>query len=70
MANGLEDAFTRKTHYLTLTKVTQNVAQYPQHHVTYAQEKFRKFKVPNKGPFVSTDGRRADFERKLIYPFF
>ena len=70
MANGLGDAFTRKKHYLTLTKVTQNVAQYSRHHVTYAPEKFGKFKVPNKGPFVSTDGRQTDFGRKLIYPFF
>ena len=39
-----EDAFTRKKHYLTLTlvgvKVTQNVAQYPLHHVSYAPAEF------------------------------
>ena len=59
----------KKKHCVTLTKVTQNAAQYPRHHVTYAPEKFRKFKVPNKGPFVSTDGRPTHFGKKLIYPF-
>ena len=37
-------------------------------------EKFRIFKVPNKGPFVSTgrqtDNRPSDFGTKLMYPFF
>ena len=45
MSNGLGgDAFT-VTHYLTLilAKVTQNVSQYPLHHVTIA---LTKFKVP------------------------
>ena len=35
--------------------------------------KFRYFKVPNKGLFVSADGRtdiRTDFGTKLIYHFF
>ena len=33
----------KKIHYLTYdlgVKVTQNVTQYPRHHVTYAQAKF------------------------------
>ena len=55
----------KKKHYLTLTKVTHKAAQYSRHHVTYAPEKFRKIKVPNKGPFVSTDGQQTDFGRKL-----
>ena len=36
--------------------------------------KFWKFKVLNKGPFMSTDrqmeGPGTDFGTKLIYPFF
>ena len=37
------DAFTRKIYYLTFdlgVKVTQNVAQYPLHRVTYSATKF------------------------------
>ena len=37
------DAFTRKIQYLIFdleVKVTQNVAQYPLHHVTYSATKF------------------------------
>ena len=39
------DTLTRKIHYLIFdldfgVKVTQNVAQYPQHHVTYSATRF------------------------------
>ena len=67
-------------------KVTQNVAQYPLHHVTYSTTKF-KVATSNglEGDTFTrnvtdgrtdgqtdgrTDGRRTDFDTKLIYPFF
>ena len=38
--NSIFDLDPWKIQYLTLTKVTQNVAKYPLHHVTYPATKF------------------------------
>ena len=54
-------------------KVTQNVAQYPLHHVTYSPAMFEVATSYGLGGDiftrnVRTDGRRTDFDTKLIYP--
>ena len=59
-------------------KVTRNVAQYPLHHVTYSPTKFEVATSNGlEGDTFTrnvtdgrTDGRRTDFDTKLIYPFF
>ena len=67
-------------------KVTQNVAQFPLHHVTYSPTKFEVATSNGLGgdtftrnvtdaqtherTDARTDGRRTDFGTKLIYPFF
>ena len=63
-------------------KVTRNVAQYPLHHVTYSATKFEVAtsnglrgdtftrNVTDGRTDRRTDGRRTDFDTKLIYPFF
>ena len=63
-------------------KVTRNVAQYPLHHVTYLETKFKVAMSNGLGGDTftrnvtdgrtnrQTDGRRTDFGKKLIYPFF
>ena len=61
-------------------KVTQNVAQYPLHHVTYSTTKFEAASSNGLGrdtftrnvtdARTHTEGRRTDFDTKLIYPFF
>ena len=67
-------------------KVTRNVAQYPLHHVTYSPTKFEVATSNGLGGDTftrnvtdgrthgwtdrRTDGRRTDFDTKLIYPFF
>ena len=76
-SNGLGgDTFTRIFFYLDLgVKVTQNVAQYPLHHVTYSATKLEvatsryNFKKCDRRTYGQTDGRRVDFGTKLIYPF-
>ena len=62
-------------------KVTQNVAQYPLHHVTYSTTKFEVAtsnglggdtftrNVTDRRTHGQADGRRTDFDTKLIYPF-
>ena len=66
-------------------KVTQNVAQFPLHHVTYSATKFEVATSnslggdtftrnvtdahPHRRTDAQTDGRRTDFGTKLIYPF-
>ena len=45
----------QEKHYLGLwPKVTQNVAQYPRHHVTYAPAKFEVATSNSLGGFVFT----------------
>ena len=67
-------------------KVTQNVTQNPLHHVTYSPTKFEVATSYGSGgdtftrnvtdgrtyarTHTQTDGRRTDFDTKLIYPFF
>ena len=63
-------------------KVTRNVTQYPLHHVTYSPKKFEAATSYRLGGDTftrngtqahtdgRTDGRRTDFDTKLIYPFF
>ena len=67
-------------------KVTRNVAQYPLHDVTYSTTKFEVPTSNGLGGDTftrnvtdgrthrqtdrQTDGRRTDFDTKLIYPFF
>ena len=77
----------KKRHYLTFdldlgVKVTQNVTQYPLHHVIYASTKFEVARsnglgedtitrnVMDKQIDARTDGRRTNFGTKLIYPIF
>ena len=73
------DTFTRKSNNLTFdvdlgVKVTQNVAEYPLHHVTYSPTKFEVATSNGLGGDTvtrnATDGRQTDFDTKLIYPFF
>ena len=68
----------KKIHYLTFdldlgVKVTQNVTQYPLHHVIYASTKFEGATSNGLGEDTITrnvtDGR-TDFATKLIYPIF
>ena len=70
----------KKIHYFTFdldVKITHNVAQYPLHHVTYSATKFEVATSNGLGGDTFTrnvtdrllDGRRTDFETKLIYPF-
>ena len=68
-----------KIHYLTFTR---NVTQYHLHHVIYASTKFEAATSNGLGEDTitrnvtdgqtdrRTDGRRADFGTKLIYPIF
>ena len=65
-------------------KVTQNVAQFPLHHVSYAPAKFAVATSNGLGgdafsrnncctyvhTFALTDGRWTHCGTKLIYPFF
>ena len=67
-------------------KVTQNITQYPLHHVIYAPTKFEVATSNRLGEDTitrnvtdgqtdtrtdgQTDGRRTDFGTKLIYPIF
>ena len=55
-------------------KVTRNVAQYPPHHVTYSTTKFEVSTSNGLGGDTFTrnvtDGRRTNFDKKLIFPFF
>ena len=81
----------KKIHYLTFdldlgVKVTQNVTQYPLHHVIYAPTKFEVATSNGLGEITitrnvtdgwtdrrmdgQTDGRRTDFGTKLINPIF
>ena len=67
----------KKIHYLTVdlgVKVTQNVAQYPLHHVIFSATKFEVTTSNGVGGYTFTrnvtDGRRTYFGTKLIYPFF
>ena len=78
----------KKLHYLTSdldlgVKVTQNVTQYPLHHVIYAPTKFEVAtsnglgadtitrNVTDGRTDARTDGRTTDdFGTKLIYPIF
>ena len=73
----------KKIHYLTnWVKVTRNVAQYPLHHVTYLTTKFevatsnglngKTFTKNVKDGCTDgkTEGRRTNFDAKLICPFF
>ena len=77
--------FYKKIQYLTFDldlRVTQNVAQYPLHHVSYSATKFKVVTsyrlggdtfsrdVTDAHPHGRTDGRRTDFGTKLIYLFF
>ena len=74
----LGDTFTKKIHYLTIdldlgVKVTQNVAQYPLHHVSYSATMFEVAtsnrlggdtftrNVTDTHPHRGTDGQRTDF---------
>ena len=54
--------------------VTRNVAQYPLHHVTYSTTNFEVATSNGLGGDTFTrnvtDGRRTDFDTKLMYPFF
>ena len=76
-----------KLQYLTFdldlgVKVTQNVAEYPLHHVTYSTTKFEVAtsnglggdtftrNVTDGRTHGRTDGQRTDFDTKLKYPFF
>ena len=78
-----ENSILYLTFYLILgVKVTQNVAQYPLHHVTYSTTKYKVStsnglggdtftrNVTDGRTHGQTDGRRTDFGTKLIYPFF
>ena len=75
----------KKIHYLTFdlgVKVTQNITQYPLHHVIYAPTKFEVATSNGLGEDTiirnvtdgqtdrRTDGRRTDLGMKLIYPIF
>ena len=73
----------KKIHFLTFdldlgVKVTQNVTQFPLHHVIYAPIKFEVATSNGLGEDTitrnvmdgRTDGRRTDFGTKLIYPIF
>ena len=73
----------KKIQYLTFdldigVKVTQNVAQYPLHYVTYSATKFEVAPSNRLGgdtftrnvTDAQTDGRRTDFGTKLIYHIF
>ena len=67
-------------------KVTRNIAQYPLHHMTYLPTTFEVATSNGLGGDAftrnvtdgrthgrkdrRTDGRRTDFDTKLIYPFF
>ena len=63
-------------------KVTRNVAQFSLHHVTHSTTKFEVATSKGLGGDTftrnvtdgrthgQTDGRRTDFDTKLIYPFF
>ena len=59
--------------YFLGVKVSQNVAQYPLHHVIYSAT---KFEIAMSNDLVGdtftrnvTDGRQTNFGTKLIYPF-
>ena len=77
----------KEIHYLTFdldlgVKVTQNVTQYPLHHMIYPPTKFEVATSNGLGEDTitrnvtdgrtdrQTDGRRTDFGTKLIYPIF
>ena len=66
-------------------KVTQNVAQYPLHHVTVAPAKFeiatckcfegdaftiKRDGKPHARTYVQVEGQKDNFGTKLIYHFF